>query len=1098
MYTLRCFGRLLVENHEKERVQFRSKKHLALLLYLASHSNRRHDRARLARLFWDTEISLARHSLSQALYDIRCHLPELTFARTATQVGLSLDILEYEATTFEREVAANNLDQASRIYRGSFAPDIDQVSGLDFERWVDRERARFRSLAEKALLHQITLNANGGNWGKMCLAASRIIDINPFSSQAHVAIIRGFWLGGDKQNALRHYEEYKKTIAREMSAEASMEIRKLITYIQRNDPVEHSERYKTKITIPFVGRNKTFRYLLDAFRSLERDSAGYFLIRGESGIGKTRLLSEFANRVDLTESILLSSKCYPGESTIPYAPLVEGIRPILQEKDSDLFDRNPGHLSRLLRRPTESQPGLNTGGRSRQIAEDLRNLIMSHARSSPIVWLLDDLQWADQTSLAILDYLADRITGMPVLIVGSLRTGEHASYLTVGRWKAVNLRPLSMDDIQEAVTTLNDVQKTDFEPDLLARLSGGNPLLLTELLKRPDLYRAIDREDRQAITDAPSIHSSLKNVITKRLQSLPEPSLRILDALAVAGRHVTPQSLSAIVGVPASELIEYSQPLYDRGFLRDDEGGIVFKHGIVQHYVYESLGRIARSLLHSRTAELLERQDNVADHGVIARHYSLAGNKTKAEEIGLRAAEDAYRCGAYPEARRMASLAVQAKPGTLAHTRAHHLLALSQFHLGQFEEAMHSCEAIEDPSVLSPSKRTDLEILRAQIAVELSSLTAVRESINRLDELGSTISASDQLWARYLLLKAAVRAGDSTLAEKIMDGLGRSSSVTLSMNESETINGQEAARVATMIRVVYELFYGSLKRAKRESERIARLPQDISGIDISYHQIMSIIAARSADWDRAIAANEKAYSYARKRNIVPCQLASLSNLAAVYVDRGEWQAAEKLINRASGIAECATKESDSRVVYDLVRADYYFYTENFAKAADLYYNLHTRTADGDATTTKRQLIVSYRLAMLALGRSDTNGRSPAKLASLYPVGTLSEPTEPGFQDRYKRHWLSAFSMLETNKCVHSVVSSLKDIADEERSIDLPGAAKTEWLALLFLHEYGDERSRKEPTKRDTPGNALQEVNSRWFAYFSRRWLRRARRPNHKN
>ena len=141
MLTLRCFGGVCAFDHDGSEVTLRSRKHLGLLLYLVAHPRTTHGREELAALLWDGDGRRERHSLSQALYDIRTNLGPLLRV-DANTVGVAADHVTYEATEFEAALRAKDHATALDLYRGDFAPDLVNLDAEGFDRWLDDERER--------------------------------------------------------------------------------------------------------------------------------------------------------------------------------------------------------------------------------------------------------------------------------------------------------------------------------------------------------------------------------------------------------------------------------------------------------------------------------------------------------------------------------------------------------------------------------------------------------------------------------------------------------------------------------------------------------------------------------------------------------------------------------------------------------------------------------------------------------------------------------------------------------------------------------------------------------------------------------------------
>jgi len=212
MLRVRCFGRVAVVDPDGRERSLRSRKHAALLLYLASHPRTTHTRDDLADLLWNGVGARERHSLSQALYDIRSNVDEVVDV-TTTSVRLLARRIEFEGAEFERAVESGDHDLALDLYRGDFAPALANLGADSFDRWVDAERERHRVLASIALRNAQRHTEERGDWDRMCLAALRLVRLNEFDEEAHCALMRGLWMKGDPASALRHYRSLRPGLA---------------------------------------------------------------------------------------------------------------------------------------------------------------------------------------------------------------------------------------------------------------------------------------------------------------------------------------------------------------------------------------------------------------------------------------------------------------------------------------------------------------------------------------------------------------------------------------------------------------------------------------------------------------------------------------------------------------------------------------------------------------------------------------------------------------------------------------------------------------------------------------------------------------------
>ena len=294
MLHLRCFGQVVIVDDSGEERSLRSRKHLGLLIYLMAHRRTTHPREDLADLLWDGAGPKERHSLSQALYDIRTHAPDL-LAVSTTSVAVVSDRMTYEAQMFEEAVESGDHETALDLYRGEFAPDLMGLGAEMFDRWVDREREGCRVLASVALRNAQRAAEERGDWDRMCLASLRLVRLNEFDEEAHCALMRGLWMKGDPASALRHYRALDDDLKSGWRAAAELAERLKDSGAVREvlNPAPSS----------LLGRSQEFAKLSRATRELAAPG-GVILVVGPRGIGKTALIEEFARRCGVEGAVV--------------------------------------------------------------------------------------------------------------------------------------------------------------------------------------------------------------------------------------------------------------------------------------------------------------------------------------------------------------------------------------------------------------------------------------------------------------------------------------------------------------------------------------------------------------------------------------------------------------------------------------------------------------------------------------------------------------------------------------------------------------------------------------------------------------------------
>lgn len=292
-------------------------------------------------------------------------------------------------------------------------------------------------------------------------------------------------------------------------------------------------------TLPRMGMRRSSSVLVgrdDDLRALEaaladRGTRPLILVGGEAGVGKTRLVAELVARSPTGATATVGS-CIPlGAEVMPFAPFVDGLGRFLDrlgERAGEVLGGAAEVLATLLPDPT-SQPTADPVSRGRMY-EAVRELL--ERAPGGLVFVIEDLHWADQSSLELLAYLASRLRRGRTAIVATFRTDElHRRHPLVpvlaelarsGRSTRVDLTRLDPAQVRELVRAIRDETPLELI-DAIAARSAGNPFLVEELL-------AVDAGPTGSLPE------TLRELLLARLSTLAEPSRRVLGLLAVIGR----------------------------------------------------------------------------------------------------------------------------------------------------------------------------------------------------------------------------------------------------------------------------------------------------------------------------------------------------------------------------------------------------------------------------------------------------------------------------------------------------------------------------------------------------------------------------------
>ncbi|MEV4892102.1 AAA family ATPase, partial [Nonomuraea sp. NPDC055795] len=401
----------------------------------------------------------------------------------------------------------------------------------------------------------------------------------------------------------------------------------------------------------FVGRDAELAALAEAWA----DTPSAVLVVGEAGMGKTRLATEFAGRVDAR---VVAGGGDPGG--LPYSVFVPVLRRLVREHGAPF---GPGELARLL--PELGVPAVDLG-RARLFEEALQVV----ERAGPLVLVLDDLHWADQASLDLLAFLLRNLTRGGVMVVATSRT-----VVRLPGVRTLWLPPLGRDEVARLVGS-----RPGAGLDVIMARSEGNPLFA------------------EALADCgTAVPDSLRDVLLGAADKLPSPCREVLRVAAVAGRRVDHPVLVAAAGVGELALDEALRPLVRARLLLVDGDGYRFRHALIRDAAYDELLPGERKRLHARVAAALE---GLAGDGVSGTASETASETASGVVSGAASgAAEHWRAAGEPERAFAAAVAgrrwdlvldlwssAEPPPG-LDHARALELAARDALHAGEARRA---------------------------------------------------------------------------------------------------------------------------------------------------------------------------------------------------------------------------------------------------------------------------------------------------------------------------------------------------------------------------------------------------------------------------
>jgi serine/threonine protein kinase len=476
----------------------------------------------------------------------------------------------------------------------------------------------------------------------------------------------------------------------------------------------------------------------DLERELEaaRDGHGRcVLLTGPSGSGKTRLCLELARVAQRRGMRVLSGECLPlsagdtgtGQPLMAFRPLLQAVADrcrvepglserLLSEEGPVLEEVEPA-LARLPGLRHAERPRLSEERAGERVQNAVVQVLRRFAAQQPLLIILDDLQWADDLSLAVVRALVNQPESeLHAVLMATCRSESGDAALNALRSApgALKLRldPLGASEVERIIAGMTALREP---PPSLARHvaheSGGNPFFVAEYLKAAVAEGLLRRESgewqfRVAHQNAPSLLApgSVQALVARRLDGLGEEARTVVEAGAVLGRSFAPEELQAVAGQPVEAAVD---ELLARQILSVEEttDQLRFVHDKIRETTYERIGEAERRRWHARAAEVLLRSaEDPAVWRRLAHHYRQAQDDAHAFEWAERAGRQALSGGAFREAREHLEVACALQPADrppLERARLHRMYAEALDYVGEIvaggRQQQAVLEALERP-----------------------------------------------------------------------------------------------------------------------------------------------------------------------------------------------------------------------------------------------------------------------------------------------------------------------------------------------------------------------------------------------------------------
>lgn len=649
-----------------ERITLPYKKLYALMAYL-SVTGRRHSRVSLATLLWGESDDLhARSSLRNALSSLhQAFEPYLVIKITPSDVALDtesiwLDIADFKSI-LRQEKSAAGLRKGLDLWRGPFLDGLAVNGAPGFDEWLTPIQTQLDSIHEDGWLALSQAYESAGMLHEAIDAANTMLTLNPLRERGHRQLIRLYCLQEDRMAAAQQYERCRKLLENELGVSPDPRTQALYQKILSGQtsksghiPARTRSDGISAFALAFVGRQSEMDHISNELRFiLENRQPRLLLIRGEAGLGKTRLAQEWLQRS--FGLYRLTGRCFEAENSVPYHPWIDLLRASWHEVNwrklnlAKVWMVELGRLAPEINDDIQSRipdyspdPELLRG----RLSEAVRLWLEALCNQQPVCLFLDDIQWMDQASLALLEYILRRSSGQPLFILGAERETE--TDLNLKRAQEVlvrenlcsflDLSPLTLNDITALSLTLGVGEMAP--PHFFERLyteTEGNPLFVVETLR-------MLQTEPLSLTDEWPVPSTVQGVISSRINRLSSSTRSLLSVATVIGRNFDYLTLKEVTGQPSELVLSAIEEGCQSGLIAERGTDFNFNHEKVQSVLYASLTGMRRKYLHQRVVEYLMKLPDSrlpSYFSLISTHLEQAGELSQSRDYALLAASRA-------------------------------------------------------------------------------------------------------------------------------------------------------------------------------------------------------------------------------------------------------------------------------------------------------------------------------------------------------------------------------------------------------------------------------------------------------------------------
>ncbi|MFC1661588.1 AAA family ATPase [Gemmatimonadota bacterium] len=596
---------------------------------------------------------------------------------TGERISAAPEVISCDLADFEAAFQTGMLRDAQQFLEKGFFQGFDGPCSRGLSEWIDRRTAEIHEKLRKSGIRAWMEHENRAEWAQAKEVAEMLLRLEPLEEDHLRRVMEACAKAGTPQESDVAFKDFSLRMKEERSIqwEPSKGTRDLFARIQTHaaDPHPWGQHPESEPhpQPPLCGRREELGLLRRTLRRVPHQDLRVILVTGEGGIGKSRLIREALVGLPVEGQRIFYAEQADLERIIPLNPLIEAfgtpaVAEVLETLDEPwrtvLYGAMPSHFPGAG--PIPDPPQIRPGSVPRRLFEALYQLLTAIVGDGPIILALEGLQWADDTTLSILEFLTRKWDSGGLQLIISVRSEERVKNSCLSKlletvqthedFLAIPLEELSPSSSHELIQALSPRTLSEGEITRLFALAGGNPLFLAELTLELLAGRL---ESPTVVEDHLSIPLSIRQILRRRLGQLSTEAERILGALAVYRRPIDIRGIGRIARLSVDSCLVGLDALHAFRLVERETAGVRIPHELIRHTVYQDLSESRRAWLHERVAHHLQRTRQRPPVNELAFHYNQAGSTVEARQYATEAAAQAEASGAIPEALRFLRIA---------------------------------------------------------------------------------------------------------------------------------------------------------------------------------------------------------------------------------------------------------------------------------------------------------------------------------------------------------------------------------------------------------------------------------------------------------